>query len=214
VKCGSSSRCRCRRIIRCRRPIIRGPRSLPPRPPAPPQSAQAPYSPPPGYPAYPQQPQYPPQAQYPQQQAPYPAPNAPRAAQYPPPAGQPAPYPAQAQNPAPPQRPVYQPYPQQPQYPQQAQYPQYPQAGAPANKGPRPVGVTAQQQMARANAGAPGTQGDMYARWGVSRYKADGTKKTDAELRQDARKAYIAKKKSEDSDWGTAGNLWEAIFGD
>jgi hypothetical protein len=54
-----------------------------------------------------------------------------------------------------------------------------------------------------------GTQGDIYAQYGVSRLKPDGTKKSDWELRQELRTAVTAKKRQQNPKYGTIFNAGE-----
>jgi hypothetical protein len=54
-----------------------------------------------------------------------------------------------------------------------------------------------------------GTQGDIYEQYGVSKLKADGTKKSDWELRQELRTAVVAKKRQQNPKYGTIFNAGE-----
>ena len=48
---------------------------------------------------------------------------------------------------------------------------------------------------------------DVYAQAGISVYKPDGTRKTDAELREELQQYYIAKKKQKNPKYGTVFNM-------
>ncbi len=56
-------------------------------------------------------------------------------------------------------------------------------------------------------------QGDVYERNGISKLKADGKPKTQAELQAELRKVYIAKKREQDPNHGTIFNI-KNIFKD
>lgn len=56
-------------------------------------------------------------------------------------------------------------------------------------------------------AATPAPQGDAYERAGISKYKPDGTKKTQAELDAELREVYIAKKKAKNPNYGTVFNI-------
>lgn len=122
-------------------------------------------------------------------------------------------YPPQAQYPAPQGQPQYQ---QQAQYPAQQGNPAYQPQNNPAypapqpqrqegDNDPRPVG----QRLAAGNEPT-----DPYERIGISKYNPDGTEKTDAQLRKEAREKWLERKKAEEPGWGNASNVWGAVFGD
>jgi len=48
---------------------------------------------------------------------------------------------------------------------------------------------------------------DIYTQAGISIYKPDGTRKTDAELRAELQQYYIAKKKQKNPNYGTVFNM-------
>jgi hypothetical protein len=50
-------------------------------------------------------------------------------------------------------------------------------------------------------------QGDIYEQYGISKLKPDGTKKEDWELREELRKAIIAKKRQQNPGYGTIRNI-------
>jgi hypothetical protein len=58
-----------------------------------------------------------------------------------------------------------------------------------------------------------GTVGDPYEKYGISRLKPDGTKKTDWELRQELKAAVIAEKRKKNPNYGTIFNAGE-LFSD
>ena len=51
------------------------------------------------------------------------------------------------------------------------------------------------------------TQNDPYIKYGISRYRADGSKKTQAELDNELRRKYVAAKKRNNPNYGTIFNL-------
>jgi hypothetical protein len=58
-----------------------------------------------------------------------------------------------------------------------------------------------------------GTQGDVYEKYGISKLKPDGTKKSDWELRQELRAAVLAEKRKKNPRYGTIFNAGE-LFSD
>jgi hypothetical protein len=52
-----------------------------------------------------------------------------------------------------------------------------------------------------------GTTGDVYEKYGISRLKADGTKKEEGVLREELRQAVIAEKRKTNPGYGTVRNL-------
>jgi hypothetical protein len=48
---------------------------------------------------------------------------------------------------------------------------------------------------------------DVYTQAGISLYNADGTKKTDAQLRQELQNYYMAQKKAKNPNYGTIMNI-------
>jgi hypothetical protein len=54
---------------------------------------------------------------------------------------------------------------------------------------------------------AQNPQGDIYEQYGISRLKPDGTKKEDWELREELRKAIIARKRQQNPGYGTIRNI-------
>jgi hypothetical protein len=59
----------------------------------------------------------------------------------------------------------------------------------------------------------PAPEQGIYEKAGISLYKADGTKKSDAELRAELRAYYIAQKKQQNPSYGTVFNMGN-IFSD
>jgi len=59
----------------------------------------------------------------------------------------------------------------------------------------------------------PMPQDDAYAKAGISKFKADGTPKTQAELDQELKAYYIAQKRAKNPNYGTVYNLGN-IFAD
>lgn len=55
--------------------------------------------------------------------------------------------------------------------------------------------------------------GDIYDRYGISKTRPDGTKKSDGELQNELKKAYLAKKRQSEPGYGTIWNIG-AIFKD
>lgn len=58
-----------------------------------------------------------------------------------------------------------------------------------------------------APAANPNDPNSVYTQAGISIYKADGTKKTDAELRRELQEYYIAQKKAKNPNYGTVFNI-------
>ncbi|MFN4142321.1 hypothetical protein [Aestuariivirga sp.] len=56
-------------------------------------------------------------------------------------------------------------------------------------------------------AGSNTAADDVYTRAGISVYKADGTKKSDAELRRELQEYYLAQKKAKNPNYGTVFNI-------
>ncbi len=54
---------------------------------------------------------------------------------------------------------------------------------------------------------APGTPQDKYTKAGISLYKPDGTKKSDADLDTELRAVYLAKKRQQSPGYGTVFNM-------
>jgi hypothetical protein len=54
---------------------------------------------------------------------------------------------------------------------------------------------------------------DPYEKYGISKFKPDGTKKTDAELREELRLAVLAEKRKTNPNYGTVRNIGE-LFSD
>jgi hypothetical protein len=54
---------------------------------------------------------------------------------------------------------------------------------------------------------AQNPQGDIYEQYGISKLKPDGTKKEDWELREELRKAIIARKRQQNPGYGTIRNI-------
>ncbi len=108
----------------------------------------------------------------------------------------PPPYQQNAQSNAPlyePQK-VYQPAPKQPQPAYQQPQPQ------PQQVSQAPQTQTPQQLQ-------PQAANDPYAKWGVSRYKADGTLKTPAELNAEMSKKKLEIERQKNPNYGTIFNL-------
>ena len=111
----------------------------------------------------------------------------------------PPPYQQSAQSNAPlyePQK-AYQPAPQQqPVYQQQQAY-----------QPPQPQQVPQAQQPQQPQQLQPQAANDPYAKWGVSRYKADGTKKTRTELDEEMRQKRLEYERQKNPNYGTIFNL-------
>ena len=60
------------------------------------------------------------------------------------------------------------------------------------------------QPLQQANAGQPQ---DIYAQWGVSRYRPDGTEKSQLELNEEMRRKRDEAKRQQDPNYGTIWNL-------
>jgi len=82
---------------------------------------------------------------------------------------------------------------------------------------PQPVpsqqaATTPQTAATPQTATAPATDpNDPYAKWGVSRYRADGTKKSQAEINEEMRQVKLKQKQAENPNYGTIwnlGNVW------
>jgi len=98
--------------------------------------------------------------------------------------------------------PIYEPkktYQQAPQQ-QQAYQPQQPPAYQAPQPQPQQVSQAPQQLQ-------PQASNDPYARWGVSRYNADGTKKTQVQLDQEMRKKKLEIERQKNPNYGTIWNL-------
>jgi hypothetical protein len=63
-----------------------------------------------------------------------------------------------------------------------------------------------------ASAGAAQPQGDIYDQYGISKVNADGTKKSDDQLREELRQVIIARKKQQNPNYGSVYNIGN-IFG-
>lgn len=98
----------------------------------------------------------------------------------------------------------------------------------PPGSAPAPAPATSGDSMALAQPApapapvpvSPVTQGgavspasDVYTQAGISIYRADGTKKTEAELTRELRAYYLAKKRQQDPNYGTVFNMGN-IFND
>lgn len=68
-------------------------------------------------------------------------------------------------------------------------------------------------KLTRKQAAAQNPQGDIYEQYGISKFNADGTKKPDWQLREELRKAIIARKKQQNPNYGTFKN-WGDLFSD
>ena len=87
-------------------------------------------------------------------------------------------------------------------------------AMAPAAK-PGKTAALSQPQLAAASptqgtiapSAKPSATDSVYQQAGVSLYKPDGTRKTDYVLQEELRQAYIAKKKSQNPNYGTVMNV-------
>lgn len=80
-----------------------------------------------------------------------------------------------------------------------------PVASEPAAPAARPAKAASVNPITGAAAGQP--QGDIYEQYGISKVRADGTPKTADELREELRKAILAKKREQNPDYGTFKNL-------
>lgn len=61
--------------------------------------------------------------------------------------------------------------------------------------------------QAPGRAPAPAPQGDVYERNGISKVHADGTPKSDAELKAELKQVYLAKKQQANPRYGTVFNI-------
>ena len=50
-------------------------------------------------------------------------------------------------------------------------------------------------------------EGDVYERYGISKFHPDGTPKTQTELQAELKKAYLAKKQQKNPNYGTVFNI-------
>lgn len=76
------------------------------------------------------------------------------------------------------------------------------QASQPAQPASQPA-----QQVAAAPAQPADQTQDVYAKWGISKYRADGTEKTTTELNQELRAASLKQKQAQNPNYGTVFNL-------
>ncbi len=90
------------------------------------------------------------------------------------------------------------------------------QAALAAPAPPPPAAATAPAQVAiapaqvataPASSANPNDPDSMYTQAGIPVYKADGTRKTDAELRKELQEYYIAQKKAKNPKYGTVFNI-------
>ena len=65
--------------------------------------------------------------------------------------------------------------------------------------------VSAPPQLASATPVKP--EGDIYERNGISKFHADGKKKTDSELKAELKEVYLAKKRQKNARYGTIWNI-------
>jgi hypothetical protein len=77
---------------------------------------------------------------------------------------------------------------------------------------PPPAAATAPAKVASAPAATapaanPNDPNSIYTQAGISIYKADGTKKTDSELRKELQEYYIAQKRAQNPNYGTVFNI-------
>lgn len=64
-----------------------------------------------------------------------------------------------------------------------------------------------QTTVPQAPATAPAAAEDPYAKWGISKTRPDGTKKSEAELRDELRKVAIKQKQAQNPNYGSVFNL-------
>ena len=64
-----------------------------------------------------------------------------------------------------------------------------------------------QSTLPQAPATAPAAPQDPYAKWGISKTRPDGTKKSDAELKDELRKVAIKQKQAQNPNYGSIFNL-------
>lgn len=60
---------------------------------------------------------------------------------------------------------------------------------------------------------APQPQGDIYEQYGISKVNTDGTPKTSDQLREELRKAILAKKRESNPGYGTISNIGNIFSG-
>jgi hypothetical protein len=74
-----------------------------------------------------------------------------------------------------------------------------------------PPAETTAPSAPRTSAAAPAARAtpadSVYTQAGISLYKPDGTKKTDAELRNELQAYYLAQKKAKNPNYGTVFNI-------
>lgn len=70
-----------------------------------------------------------------------------------------------------------------------------------------PTDTTSNYDQPTVTAARPAPEDDIYARAGISLYRADGTKKSDEELRTELRAYYIAQKQKKNPNYGTVFNI-------
>ena len=61
---------------------------------------------------------------------------------------------------------------------------------------------------------SPAVQQDIYAQYGISKYRADGTRKTEGELSAELKQAMIAKKRQANPNYGTIWNMGNIFSGE
>jgi len=61
---------------------------------------------------------------------------------------------------------------------------------------------------------SPAVQPDIYAQYGISKYRADGTRKTEGELSAELKQAMIAKKRQANPNYGTIWNIGNIFSGE
>lgn len=88
-----------------------------------------------------------------------------------------------------------------------------PPPGSAPEAAPAPAPAAPAAQVASASPSPYGDappaapEGDIYERNGISKLKPDGTKKTDAELQDELREVYLAKKRQKNPNYGTVLNI-------
>ena len=67
--------------------------------------------------------------------------------------------------------------------------------------------ATAPAQVQGVNPPAATQQQDIYAKWGISKYRADGTEKSKGELNNELRKVSVKQKQAQNPNYGSIFNL-------
>jgi hypothetical protein len=93
------------------------------------------------------------------------------------------------------------------QPPQYGAAPAQPRYGAPAQPSYGAPAQPVQRQAATPRAGGDPYMQNIYRKWGVSEYRADGSKKTERELIEELRQKKLAQQRAKNPNYGTVFNL-------